>query len=104
MTARVPPRCLSARLTVAPPALAQNATARKVTLDLNGVCQPRVQGVADAIGVSVTVEAAVTDPVDNHRGGSGTCRPKPRSTPSAEHRLPVDAHGQHAGRQAGGGG
>ena len=47
------------------PALAQDATARKVTLDLNGVAPAAAfKAVADAIGVSVTVDAAVTDPVD----------------------------------------
>jgi hypothetical protein len=47
------------------PALAQDATARKVTLDLNGVAPAAAfKAVADAIGVSVTVDAAVTEPVD----------------------------------------
>jgi type II secretory pathway component GspD/PulD (secretin) len=52
-------------LTLHAPALAQNATAKKVTLDLNGVAPAAAfKAVADAIGVSVTVDAAVTDPVD----------------------------------------
>lgn len=52
-------------VTLAAPALAQDATAKRVTLDLNGVA-PAVafKAVADAIGVSVTVDAAVTDPID----------------------------------------
>jgi len=52
-------------VTVAPPALAQNATAKKVTLDLNGVVPAAAfKAVADAIGVTVNVDASVTDPVD----------------------------------------
>jgi len=50
---------------LAAPALAQDATAKRVTLDLNGVAPAAAfKAVADAIGVSVTVDAAVTDPVD----------------------------------------
>lgn len=50
---------------LSPPALAQDATARKVTLDLNGVAPAAAfKAVADAIGVTVVVDAAVTDPVD----------------------------------------
>jgi hypothetical protein len=52
-------------LALSAPALAQNATAKKVTLDLNGVAPAAAfKAVADAIGVAVTVDAAVTDPVD----------------------------------------
>jgi hypothetical protein len=52
-------------VTLSAPALAQDATAKKVTLDLNGVAPAAAfKAVADAIGVSVTVDAAVTDPVD----------------------------------------
>jgi len=52
-------------VTVTPPALAQTATARKVTLDLNGVVPAAAfKAVADAIGVTVNVDASVTDPVD----------------------------------------
>jgi hypothetical protein len=52
-------------VTFSAPALAQDATAKKVTLDLNGVAPAAAfKAVADAIGVSVTVDAAVTDPVD----------------------------------------
>jgi hypothetical protein len=47
------------------PAFAQSAAARRVTLDLNGVAPPAAfKAVADAIGVSVTVDASVTEPVD----------------------------------------
>lgn len=50
---------------LAAPALAQDATSKKVTLDLNGVAPAAAfKAVADAIGVSITVDAAVTDPVD----------------------------------------
>jgi len=47
------------------PALAQDATARKVTLDLNGV-EPLAafRAVAAAIDVGVTVSPSVTDPVN----------------------------------------
>jgi hypothetical protein len=52
-------------VTLSAPALAQDATAKKVTLDLNGVAPAAAfKAVADAIGVTVTVDAAVTDPVD----------------------------------------
>jgi hypothetical protein len=52
-------------VTLSAPAFAQDATAKKVTLDLNGVAPAAAfQAVAEAIGVSVTVDAAVTDPVD----------------------------------------
>ncbi|MFO7692152.1 MAG: hypothetical protein R6V57_03600 [Vicinamibacterales bacterium] len=52
-------------VTLSAPALAQDATARKVTLDLNGVAPAAAfKAVADAIGVTVTVDAAVTNPVD----------------------------------------
>jgi len=52
-------------ITLSAPALAQDATAKKVTLDLNGVAPAAAfKAVADAIGVSVTVDAAVMDPVD----------------------------------------
>jgi len=50
---------------LAAPALAQDVTAKKVTLDLNGVAPAAAfQAVADAIGVKVTVDAAVTESVD----------------------------------------
>jgi len=50
---------------LASPALAQDATARKVTLDLNGV-EPLAafRAVAAAIDVGVTVSPSVTDPVN----------------------------------------
>jgi hypothetical protein len=52
-------------VTLSAPALAQDATAKKVTLDLNGVAPAGAfKAVADAIGVSVTVDAEVTGPVD----------------------------------------
>ena len=52
-------------VTLSAPALAQDAAAKKVTLDLNGVAPAAAfKAVAEAIGVSVTVDAAVTDPVD----------------------------------------
>jgi hypothetical protein len=52
-------------VTLSAPALAQDATAKKVTLDLNGVApNAAFKAVADAIGVTVTVDAAVTEPVD----------------------------------------
>jgi len=52
-------------VTLTAPALAQDATAKKVTLDLNGVAPAAAfKAVADAIGVTVTVDAAVTDPID----------------------------------------
>jgi hypothetical protein len=52
-------------VTLSAPVLAQDATAKKVTLDLNGVAPAAAfKAVADAIGVSVTVDAAVTDPID----------------------------------------
>jgi hypothetical protein len=52
-------------LALALPALGQPAAAKKVTLDLNGVAPDAAfKAVADAIGVTVTVDAAVTAPVD----------------------------------------
>ena len=52
-------------VTLSAPAFAQDATAKKVTLDLNGVAPAAAfKAVAEAMGVSVTVDAAVTDPVD----------------------------------------
>jgi hypothetical protein len=52
-------------VTLSAPALAQDTTAKKVTLDLNGVAPAAAfKAVAEAMGVSVTVDAAVTDPVD----------------------------------------
>ncbi|MCU0250674.1 MAG: hypothetical protein MUE61_10715 [Vicinamibacterales bacterium] len=52
-------------VTLSAPALAQDATARKVTLDLNGV-EPLAafRAVAAAIDVGVTVSPSVTDPVN----------------------------------------
>src|SRR5512136_2174838 len=56
------PLCLLAQ---AAPALAQSPTAKKVTLDLNAVAPGAAfKAVGDAIGVTVTVDAAVTTPVD----------------------------------------
>jgi type II secretory pathway component GspD/PulD (secretin) len=52
-------------LTCSAPALAQDATAKRVTLDLNGVTPAAaLKAVSDAIGVTANVDAAVTDPVD----------------------------------------
>ena len=52
-------------VTLTAPALAQDATAKKVTLDLNGVAPAAAfKAVADAIDVTVTVDAAVTELVD----------------------------------------
>ena len=52
-------------VTLSAPALAQDATARKVTLDLNGV-EPLAafRAVAAAIDVGVALSPCVTDPVN----------------------------------------
>jgi hypothetical protein len=51
--------------TLSAPALAQDATAKKVTLDLNAVAPAAAfKAVADAIGVTATVDDTVTTPVD----------------------------------------
>ena len=56
------PLCLLAQ---AAPALAQSPAAKKVTLDLNAVAPDAAfKAVGNAIGVTVTVDAAVTTPVD----------------------------------------
>jgi hypothetical protein len=51
--------------TFATPAVAQNVAAKRVTLDLNAVAPDAAfKAVADAIGVTVTVDGFVTAPVD----------------------------------------
>jgi len=58
----VVPLCLLAQ---AAPAFAQSPAAKKVTLDLNAVAPDAAfKAVGNAIGVTVTVDAAVTTPVD----------------------------------------
>ena len=62
-------------VTLAAPALAQDATAKKVTLDLNGVAPARrVQGRRRAIGVSVTVDVQRSRSPSTSQSGTSSAK------------------------------